>query len=82
MMPGNLNAKGAPPPEGLRERKQRETRQRIAAVALRLFLADGYDSTTLEAIAAAAGISRRTSSRTSSRRTTSSCSGWRPIRPS
>jgi len=59
-MPGNLNAAGAPPSEGLRERKQRETRQRIAEVALRLFLADGYDGTTLEAIAAAADISRRT----------------------
>jgi AcrR family transcriptional regulator len=44
----------------LREQKQRETRQRIAQVALRLFLADGYEGTTLDAIAAAAGISRRT----------------------
>jgi AcrR family transcriptional regulator len=44
----------------LRERKQRETRQRIAEVALCLFLADSYNGTTLEAIAAAAGISRRT----------------------
>ena len=59
-MTGKLNAAGAPAAEGLRERKQRETRQRIAEVALRLFLADSYDSTTLEAIAAAAGISRRT----------------------
>ncbi|MDO8421650.1 MAG: helix-turn-helix domain-containing protein [Parvibaculum sp.] len=51
---------GIAPAEGLRERKRRETRQRIAEVALRLFLADGYDGTTLDAIAAAAGISRRT----------------------
>ncbi|MFB4390578.1 MULTISPECIES: TetR/AcrR family transcriptional regulator [unclassified Pseudomonas] len=55
-----FNAAGAPPSEGLRERKQRETRQRIAQVALQLFLADGYDGTTLDAIAAGAGISRRT----------------------
>jgi AcrR family transcriptional regulator len=51
---------GIAPAEGLRERKRRETRQRIAEVALRLFLADGYNGTTLDAIAAAAGISRRT----------------------
>lgn len=47
-------------PEGLRERKRRETRQRIAETGLRLFLADGYETTTLDAIAAKAGISRRT----------------------
>jgi AcrR family transcriptional regulator len=46
--------------EGLRERKRRETRQRIAETALRLFLADGFDGTTLDVIAAESGISRRT----------------------
>jgi AcrR family transcriptional regulator len=46
--------------EGVRERKRRQTRQRIAEQGLRLFLADGYESTTLDAIAAAAEISRRT----------------------
>lgn len=51
---------GAAPAEGLRERKRRETRQRIAEVGQRLFLARGYDGTTLDAIAEAAGISRRT----------------------
>lgn len=50
---------GIAPKEGLRERKRRETRQRIAEVGLRLFLAKGYDGTTLDEIAAAAGISRR-----------------------
>ncbi|TAA27118.1 TetR/AcrR family transcriptional regulator [Pseudoxanthomonas winnipegensis] len=60
-MPGKSNAEGAAPPSGgLRERKQRETRQRIAEAALRLFLSEGYERTTLDAIAAAAGISRRT----------------------
>lgn len=59
-MQGNLDTTGAPQSGSLRERKQRETRQRIAEVALRLFLTDGYESTTLDAIAAAAGISRRT----------------------
>lgn len=46
--------------EGVRERKRRETRQRIAESALRLFLVDGYEGTTLDAIALEAGISRRT----------------------
>jgi len=47
-------------PEGLREHKKRLTRQRIAEVGLNLFLANGYDATTLDEIAVAAGISRRT----------------------
>lgn len=46
--------------EGLRARKKRETRLHIAEVGLRLFLENGYDATTLDSIAAAAGISRRT----------------------
>ena len=46
--------------EGLRERKRRATRQRIAETALRLFLANGYENTTLDTIAAEAGLSRRT----------------------
>jgi AcrR family transcriptional regulator len=46
--------------EGLRERKRRETLQRISEVALELFLAKGFDATTLDEIAAEAGISRRT----------------------
>lgn len=46
--------------EGLRERKRRETRYRIAETALRLFLAHGFEATTLDLIAEEAGISRRT----------------------
>ncbi|UXH77125.1 TetR/AcrR family transcriptional regulator [Roseateles amylovorans] len=46
--------------EGLRARKRRETRIRIAETALRLFLSDGFDGTTLDVIAEASGISRRT----------------------
>lgn len=45
---------------GVRERKHDATRQRIAETALALFLAHGYTGTTLDAIAAGAGISRRT----------------------
>ena len=48
------------PPEGLRERKRRQTLERIAEVGLKLFVEHGYEATTLDAIAAAAGISRRT----------------------
>lgn len=47
-------------PDGLRERKRRETLQRISEVGLELFIAKGYEATTLDEIAAAAGISRRT----------------------
>jgi AcrR family transcriptional regulator len=46
--------------EGLRERKRRETLRRIAEAGLKLFLTNGYEATTLEEIAEAAGISRRT----------------------
>jgi AcrR family transcriptional regulator len=46
--------------EGLRERNRRQTLQRIAEVGVELFLAQGYEATTLDEIAAAAGISRRT----------------------
>jgi AcrR family transcriptional regulator len=45
---------------GLRERKRRETLQRIAETGLKLFVTSGYEATTLEAVAEAAGISRRT----------------------
>ncbi|AZU56979.1 TetR/AcrR family transcriptional regulator [Ralstonia pseudosolanacearum] len=46
--------------EGLRERKRRDTLQRIAQTGLDLFIVKGYEATTLDDIAAAAGISRRT----------------------
>lgn len=46
--------------EGLRERKRRETHMRIQESAKTLFIARGYAATTLEDIADAANISRRT----------------------
>ncbi len=46
--------------EGLRERKRRETRLRLAQTGLKLFLSKGYEETTLDEIAEAAGVSRRT----------------------
>lgn len=50
----------SPRKEGLREQKRRETLRRIADTGLRLFLRNGYEATTLDAIAEEAGISRRT----------------------
>ena len=47
-------------PNDLRERKRRLTLERIAETGLKLFVEYGYEATTLEAIAAASGISRRT----------------------
>jgi AcrR family transcriptional regulator len=46
--------------ETLRERRRRETRQEIAQIGLAMFDRDGYDETTMEEIASAAGVSART----------------------
>jgi AcrR family transcriptional regulator len=45
-------------PPGLRERMRATVRQDVVAVALRLFAAQGFDGTTVEQIAAEAGLSR------------------------
>ena len=45
---------------GRRERKKTETRQRILASAVGLFATRGYDTTTIEAIAESADVSRAT----------------------
>jgi AcrR family transcriptional regulator len=46
--------------EGRRERKRRETRERIAEAAKKLFLKNGFDGTTIEDITEAADVSKRT----------------------
>jgi transcriptional regulator GlxA family with amidase domain len=46
--------------EGLREKKRRETKLRIAESALNLFIVNGFEATTLDEIAKEAAISRRT----------------------
>ncbi|MDP9397831.1 MAG: TetR/AcrR family transcriptional regulator [Actinomycetota bacterium] len=50
------------PPErpGLRERKKAATRRRIQESALGLFVEKGYDATTVEEVAAVAGVSHMT----------------------
>ena len=47
-------------PNGLRERKRQLTLDLITKTGLKLFSENGYEETTLDAIAAASGISRRT----------------------
>jgi AcrR family transcriptional regulator len=46
-------------PSGLRERKRRQTRERLTRAAMALFLERGFEATTLDDIATAADISRR-----------------------
>ncbi|MEV4529883.1 TetR/AcrR family transcriptional regulator [Streptosporangium sp. NPDC049304] len=46
--------------EGLRERKKRQTRQRVSDVALGLFVARGFDNVTIAEIATAAEVSVNT----------------------
>ncbi|MGS0646721.1 TetR/AcrR family transcriptional regulator [Komagataeibacter melomenusus] len=48
------------PKPGLRERKQARARNTLIAEAMRLFSAKGYDETTVDEIADAAEVSRRT----------------------
>lgn len=46
-------------PEGLRERKRRQTRERISQAAMTLFLEQGFEATTVDQIAEAAEVSKR-----------------------
>jgi len=45
---------------GLRERKKQQTRRAISNAATRLFMKNGFDNTTLGAVADAAGVSEQT----------------------
>jgi AcrR family transcriptional regulator len=53
-------AGSAAKPEGLRERKRSELYDRIVLVGHKLFMQQGYETTTIDMIAAEAKISRRT----------------------
>lgn len=46
--------------EGMRARKRRQTRERIVEAALTLFLDRGFEAATVDEIAAAADVSKRT----------------------
>ncbi|MFB4282801.1 MULTISPECIES: TetR/AcrR family transcriptional regulator [unclassified Nonomuraea] len=46
--------------EGLRERKKRETRERISDIAMGLFMARGFDNVTVAEVAQAADVSVNT----------------------
>ena len=46
--------------QGLRDRKKAATRQAISDVATRLFEARGFEAVTVEEVAAAAGVARKT----------------------
>ncbi|MGY4414185.1 AcrR family transcriptional regulator [Bradyrhizobium sp. LB7.1] len=49
----------SPDGPGLRERKLQATRERLARAAMALFLERGFEATTIDDIAAAADVSRR-----------------------
>ncbi|MGW3209714.1 TetR/AcrR family transcriptional regulator [Streptomyces sp. NPDC001135] len=53
-------ATSSAPPTGLRESKKQETRQLISDVATGLFLAQGFERTTIAEIAAAARVAKKT----------------------
>ncbi|MEI7348728.1 helix-turn-helix domain-containing protein [Pectobacterium parmentieri] len=46
--------------DGVREKKRRDMHRRITEIGLKLFAENGYEATTLDAIAEASGIARRT----------------------
>jgi AcrR family transcriptional regulator len=48
-----------PSTPGLRQRKRQQTRERLTEAAMALFLERGFEATTLDDIAAAADVSRR-----------------------
>src|ERR1700720_3018632 len=49
----------SPSAPGLRQRKRQQTRERLTQAAMALFLERGFEATTLDDIAAAADVSRR-----------------------
>jgi AcrR family transcriptional regulator len=50
----------AAPASGLRQRKKQRTREELIEAAIRLFLAQGYEKTTVDQIADAVEVSQRT----------------------
>ncbi|WP_314173467.1 TetR/AcrR family transcriptional regulator [Streptomyces winkii] len=58
--PGSSSGSSPAQGQGLRERKKAQTRRTIQEHALRLFLSQGYEKTTVADIARAAGVSHMT----------------------
>ncbi len=54
------DAASSAPPAGLRESKKQETRQLISDHATRLFIAQGFEQTTIAEIAAVARVAKKT----------------------
>src|SRR3954471_990283 len=54
------DAASSAPPAGLRESKKQETRQLISDHATRLFIAQGFEQTTIAEIATAARVAKKT----------------------
>lgn len=52
-------AHATPPPQTLRERTREAVRRQVRREALQLFVAHGFDATTIDDVAAASGISAR-----------------------
>ncbi|MFF4231691.1 TetR/AcrR family transcriptional regulator [Streptomyces sp. NPDC001820] len=57
---GNETSTAVEPMTGLRESKKRETRQLISDRATRLFIAQGFEETTIAEIAVAARVAKKT----------------------
>ncbi|NEA61046.1 TetR/AcrR family transcriptional regulator [Streptomyces sp. SID12488] len=57
---GELVSTPAAPPAGRRERKRQQVRDRLYAAALHLFVAQGYEATTMDQIAETADVARAT----------------------
>src|SRR6266536_2654806 len=58
-----LSSAASPEPAGLRERKKQMAREAIVDAALELFARDGFEVTTVSAIASLAGVSPATVAR-------------------
>ena len=58
--PSPAGPEDPPTTEGLRERKKRQTRQRLSDTATELFLAHGFDGVRVSEIAEVCGVSEKT----------------------
>lgn len=59
-MTQQIQASAPAPRSGLRQRKKQRTRDQLVEAGIRLFVAQGYEQTTVDQIAAAVEVSQRT----------------------